>query len=334
MKFIPRSWNAKPGQSLRFRRGQANTRHSSGIISVLAGSTILKLGNFDYLMGANVDFRNKAVSEELKYWARWVMEQVPCTGFRLDAVKHIPAWFYKDWIEHIQDVANEPLFIAAEYWSFETEKLQEYINQVEGKTLLFDAPLHMNFHQASKAGSDYDLSKIFDNSLVLADPWHAVTIVANHDTQPLQSLEAPVEAWFKPLAYALILLREQGVPTIFYPDLFGAHYEDEGGDGEMHQVDMPVIPELEGLIRARQQFGWGAQTDYFDHPNCVAFSRSGTAEKPGCIVIMSNGEAGKNRFQWEKDMPGKYGMTIWDINPIPLRRTTPAAPCFAVMQAA
>lgn len=293
-----------------------------------------ELGNFDYLMGANVDFRNKAVSEELKYWARWVMEQVPCTGFRLDAVKHIPAWFYKDWIEHIQDVANEPLFIVAEYWSFETEKLQEYINQVEGKTLLFDAPLHMNFHQASKAGSDYDLSKIFDNSLVLADPWHAVTIVANHDTQPLQSLEAPVEAWFKPLAYALILLREQGVPTIFYPDLFGAHYEDEGGDGEMHQVDMPVIPELEGLIRARQQFGWGAQTDYFDHPNCVAFSRSGTAEKPGCIVIMSNGEAGKNRFQWEKDMPGKYGMTIWDINPIPLRRTPPAAPCFAVMQAA
>jgi len=157
-----------------------------------------ELGNFDYLMGANVDFRNKAVSEELKYWARWVMEQVPCTGFRLDAVKHIPAWFYKDWIEHIQDVANEPLFIVAEYWSFETEKLQEYIHQVEGKTLLFDAPLHMNFHQASKAGSDYDLSKIFDNSLVLADPWHAVTIVANHDTQPLQSLEAPVEAWFKP----------------------------------------------------------------------------------------------------------------------------------------
>jgi len=264
-----------------------------------------ELGNFDYLMGANVDFRNKAVSEELKYWARWVMEQVPCTGFRLDAVKHIPAWFYKDWIEHIQDVANEPLFIVAEYWSFETEKLQEYINQVEGKTLLFDAPLHMNFHQASKAGSDYDLSKIFDNSLVLADPWHAVTIVANHDTQPLQSLEAPVEAWFKPLAYALILLREQGVPTIFYPDLFGAHYEDEGGDGEMHQVDMPVIPELEGLIRARQQFGWGAQTDYFDHPNCVAFSRSGTAEKQGCIVIMSNGEAGEKQISMGEGYAGK-----------------------------
>ncbi|PZD58400.1 alpha-amylase, partial [Pantoea ananatis] len=264
-----------------------------------------ELGNFDYLMGANIDFRNNAVSEELKYWARWVMEQVPCTGFRLDAVKHIPAWFYKAWIDHVQEVANEPLFIVAEYWSFETDKLQEYIHQVDGKTMLFDAPLHMNFHQASKAGSAYDLSKIFDNSLVLADPWHAVTIVANHDTQPLQSLEAPVEAWFKPLAYALILLREQGVPTVFYPDLFGASYQDEGGDGDVHQVDMPVIPELEGLIRARQLFGWGAQTDYFDHPNCVAFSRSGTAEKPGCVVIMSNGEAGEKHIAMGEGYAGK-----------------------------
>ncbi|MFP1495627.1 hypothetical protein ACLB1Q_02310 [Escherichia coli] len=38
-----------------------------------------------------------------------------------------------------------------------------------------------------------------------------MTLVANHDTQPLQALRAPVEPWFKPLAYALILLRENGI---------------------------------------------------------------------------------------------------------------------------
>lgn len=68
-----------------------------------------ELGNFDYLMGANIDFRNHAVTEELKYWSRWVREQLPATtGFRLDAVKHIPAWFYKEWIEHVQEVAESP----------------------------------------------------------------------------------------------------------------------------------------------------------------------------------------------------------------------------------
>jgi hypothetical protein len=27
------------------------------------------MGNFDYLMGENIDFRNHAVTEEIKYWA-------------------------------------------------------------------------------------------------------------------------------------------------------------------------------------------------------------------------------------------------------------------------
>jgi len=252
-----------------------------------------EMGNFDYLMGENIDFRNHAVTEEIKYWARWVMEQTGCDGFRLDAVKHIPAWFYKEWIEHVQEVAPKPLFIVAEYWSHEVDKLQEYIDRVEGKTMLFDAPLQMKFHEASKQGSAYDMSQIFNGTLVEADPFNAVTLVANHDTQPLQALEAPVEAWFKPLAYALILLRENGVPIVFYPDLFGASYDDTGGDGETHHVDMPVIDNLERLILARQRFAHGVQTLYFDHPNCIAFSRSGTEELPGCVVVLSNGDEGE-----------------------------------------
>ncbi len=101
---------------------------------------------------------------------------------------------------------------------------------------------------------------IFTGTLVEADPFHAVTLVANHDTQPLQALEAPVEPWFKPLAYALILLRENGVPSVFYPDLYGASYEDSGENGETCRVDMPVINQLDRLILARQRFAHGIQT--------------------------------------------------------------------------
>ncbi len=266
-----------------------------------------ELGNFDYLMGENIDFRNHAVTEELKYWARWVMEQTQCDGFRLDAVKHIPAWFYKEWIEHVQEVAPKPLFIVAEYWSHEVDKLQTYINQVEGKTMLFDAPLQMKFHEASRQGRDYDMSQIFTDTLVEADPFHAVTLVANHDTQPLQALEAPVEPWFKPLAYALILLRENGVPSVFYPDLYGAHYEDTGGDGEIYPIDMPIIEQLDELILARQRFAHGVQTLFFDHPNCIAFSRSGTDEDPGCVVVLSNGDDGEKTI----NLGANYGNKTW-----------------------
>lgn len=266
-----------------------------------------EMGNFDYLMGANIDFRNHAVTEEIKYWARWVLEQTHCDGFRLDAVKHIPAWFYKEWINHVQDVAPQPLFIVAEYWAHEVDKLRQYIDQVDGNTMLFDAPLHMKFHEASLQGRHYDMRQIFNDTLVDADPFHAVTLVANHDTQPLQALEAPVEPWFKPLAYALILLRENGVPCVFWPDLFGASYEDTGGDGETYHIDMPIIEKLDQLILARQRFAHGVQTLWFDHPNCIAFSRSGTAEEPGCVVIMSNGDDGEKRLTLGEN----YGNKVW-----------------------
>ncbi|NDL61749.1 alpha-amylase [Acerihabitans arboris] len=256
-----------------------------------------ELGNYDYLMGANIEFRNPAVAAELAHWGRWVMNETHCTGFRLDAVKHIPAWFYKDWIDHIQDAAGQPMFIIAEYWSHKTEILLQYLEQVDGKTMLFDAPLQMNFHRASTQGAEFDLSQVFADTLVAADPAHAVTLVDNHDTQPLQSLEAPVQPWFKPLAYALILLREQGVPTVFYPDLFGASYADTGNDGEIHAIEMPAIPELEALIRARRLYAHGRQTDYFDDAHCVAFRRHGTDRLPGCVVVMSNSGEGEKKLE-------------------------------------
>ena len=58
----------------------------------------------------------------------------------------------------------------AEYWSHEVDKLQTYIDQVEGKTMLFDAPLQMKFHEASRMGRDYDMTQIFTGTLVEADP--------------------------------------------------------------------------------------------------------------------------------------------------------------------
>lgn len=94
-------------------------------------------------------------------------------------------------------------------------------------------PLHYNFHWASKAGSDYDMGSILNKTLVKENPLLAVTIVENHDTQPLQSLESLVESWFKPLAYAIILLRDQGYPCVFCADYDGAHYKGKGYENWM-----------------------------------------------------------------------------------------------------
>lgn len=262
-------------------------------------------GNYDYLMGADVEFRNEAVTEELKFWGRWLLDSVPCDGFRLDAVKHIPSWFYSQWLDHLREHSGRELFTVAEYWSPEVGALENYLNETEHKVMLFDSVLHKKFHHASKSGNAYDLSTIFADTLVAIAPENTVTLVANHDTQPLQSLEAPVEPWFKPLAYALILLREQGVPSVFYPDLFGATYTDKGDDEQDHEIIMPIIPELEKLLEARQRFANGAQHDYFDDPQCIAFVRDGTGEAPGCVVVLTNGDVAAKHVQLTEGLAGR-----------------------------
>ena len=45
----------------------------------------------------------------------------------------------------------------------------------------FDVPLHHNFHEASKAGADYDLRTILKNTITQVRPGDAVTFVDNHE---------------------------------------------------------------------------------------------------------------------------------------------------------
>ncbi|MDP3551097.1 MAG: alpha-amylase [Novosphingobium sp.] len=249
-----------------------------------------ELGNFDYLMGADVEFRNPSVQEELKFWGRWIAEQLPVAGFRLDAAKHIPAWFFRDWVGHIRDTVNADALVIAEYWHPDQEALKAYLEKVDHQLMLFDVGLQHSFHHASRAGAEFDLRTIFDGSLVSAMPDHAVTMIGNHDTQPLQSLETPVEPWFKPLAYALVLLREQGLPCVFHADLYGADYRDVGGDRNEHDINLPAIGCLPALLEARRQFAHGPQTELIDEDSsCIGFVRHGTAEQPGCVVVLANG---------------------------------------------
>jgi alpha-amylase len=255
----------------------------------------LEKGNFDYLMGCDLDMRNSEVQGELKYWGEWVYDTTHVDGFRFDAVKHVSAGFFPGWLEHVRHHAKRDLFAVGEYWSYEVETLNNFIAITEGKVDLFDAPLHLNFHLASQAGQDYDLSQIFDNTLVKDQPTLAVTFVDNHDSQPLQSLESIVEAWFKPLVYALILLRQEGYPCIFYGDYYGAHYKDWGKDGNEYEIWMESHQwVLDKFLFARQTYCYGDQLDYFDHPNTIGWTRLGDEEHSGGMaVVLSNGEDGR-----------------------------------------
>ena len=154
-------------------------------------------------------------------------------------------------------------------------------------------PLHFNFRDAAKGGRDYDLRRIFDGTLVKENPLVAVTFVDNHDSQPGQSLESWVMDGFKPLAYAVILLREHGYPWVFYGDYFGSPGDAEGRNKLTSNRKL-----IDDFLRARTRFTSGEQHDYFDHPTCVGWLWTGDATRPGGLaVVMSTGDAGTKRMK-------------------------------------
>ena len=266
-----------------------------------------EMGNFDYLLGADIEFRNPNVTEELKYWGKWYVETTGVDSFRLDAVKHISVKFYKEWLDYLNQTFNKEFFTIAEYWSNDLNFLHEYLDAIENRVQLFDVPLHHNFYEASKQGKDYSLPDIFNGTLVQSRPQSAVTFVDNHDTQPGQSLESFVDYWFKPHANALILLRYQGIPCVFYASYYGTSYEANG-----QTVELATVPHLYKMLKLRQQFLEGEQVDYFDHPNVIAWAIKGTEEneQSGLAVVLSNNEDGFKEMNLGKHNAGKNFVDI------------------------
>lgn len=254
----------------------------------------LEKGNFAYLMGCDLDFQNKEVREEALRWGKWYLDTTRVDGFRLDAIKHIAAWFFPEWLDSLEKYVGRDLFVVGEYWLSDINALHWYISSVGGRMAVFDVPLHYNFHAASRAGGRYDMRRILDGTLMLQRPTHAVTFVENHDSQPLQALESAVEPWFKPLAYAIILLRAEGYPCIFYPDYYGSEYEDFGRDGRRHRVTLHSHKFLiDCFLHARREYAHGPQYDYFDHWNRIGWTRLGDRDHPKAMaVLMSDGPGG------------------------------------------
>ena len=251
-----------------------------------SGAVDEEYGNYDYLMGADIDFKNPEVVEECTKWGKWYLETTHVDGFRLDAVKHIDANFYKNWLKEMRKSSGDELFTVGEYWSGDVSKLHRYITETDGEMSLFDVPLHYHLEAASK-DENYDLSKLFDETLVKENPLKAVTFVDNHDTQPGQSLQSFVERWFKPAAYSIILLKADGYPCVFYGDYYGIPHDN-----------FEPIQELKTIIELRKEKAYGAQHDYIDNPDYIGWTREGDDQhiKSGLAVVISNSCDGEKRM--------------------------------------
>ncbi len=276
--------------------------------------------NYDYLLGMDIEFRNPDVINELTEWGKWFINETGIDGFRLDGLKHIHKYFFPGWIEEMKRHAGKELFVVGEYWDQDPAAIEEFSDDINGIIRLFDIPLHFAFAEASKHRSSYDLRQLRDKSLAARQPLHTVTFVDNHDTQPCRNEQALIHSWFRPLAYTYILLRNDGVPCVFYPDLYGASYTDKNEKGHEIHTNLTPVPILEKLLKARRDLAYGPQHDYWEKENVIGWTRAGDSEYPlsGLAAVISNGMAGilemsmgeQNAGRILKDMCGNISKTI------------------------
>jgi alpha-amylase len=224
----------------------------------------------------------------MKAWGEWFIKTFNLDGIRLDAVKHISADYMREWIGHVRYTSGKNLFAVAEYISSTTGPLHNYITEVTAKgdypqsACLFDFPLSFKFREASKKGEDYDLRNLFQNTLVAEQPALAVTFIENHDYEFGRAFNSHVEEWFKPLAYAFILLREAGFPCIFFPDYYGSVSVDS------HQGYHSGREYLDLLLKLRKQFALGEEKQYAEE-NVAGWVRLGFVDgAKGAMAVVIN----------------------------------------------
>jgi alpha-amylase len=252
----------------------------------------------DYVIGADHDMDVSEVRDDLFNWGVWILDETDADGFRFDAAGHVRPFFFKDFLGYVRSQrqkSNKEVFAVGEYFEGgSTAPLHEFLMQTSSSMSLFDFPLQAKFHNASISNpkNAFDLRILSYDTLSSQQPTLAVTFVENHDTQPLSAADGcQVADWFKPLAYAYILLREQGYPTIFIADWEGAKYENN-----KVKVDMPSHkPLLKRMLAARKHYAYGPQLDYIDYRNTIGWTRLGTGNigseippKP-MAVLMTNG---------------------------------------------
>lgn len=291
-------------------------------------------GNHDYLMFSNIYYAHPDARRDVMQWGQWMVQNTGVRGFRLDAAAHIPRKFIREWIASVQHSDTQRhrrnVFVVGEVWSPKAKGLLEWLDAVTppGSPLLahaFDTPLLYSFSRVSedvrKGSRNADLRTLLSGpgqsgkqALITLRPEQAITFVTNHDTQPGQASHTPMGSTIKTLFYAFILLRQEGHPSVFWGDLYGTL--GDKAQGPACQIPRGISSSdtrsgLPSLMLARKLFAYGTQRDYIDSMSCIGWTRAGTYDRPGCVVVMSIGPA--EEWTIKKMAAGKPGERWIDI---------------------
>ena len=228
----------------------------------------------DYLMGADLDYANKMIREDVKDWGEWIVNEIDFDGFRFDASKHVDNGFLHDFIEKVNNSTEKDLFFIGEAWVNDAEHLINYLEVVDQQKLhVFDFPLRVSFVDMMRG--ELDMRWLGEKGLINQENYRhrAVTFVENHDTERDGVNEYGTEAILqrKLQAYCYILMRRDGVPTVFWKDYY------------VHGLK----EKIDKLIQLRKQYAYGDAYESEENDELTySYIRTGDEEHPGSGLVM------------------------------------------------
>lgn len=214
----------------------------------------------------SLDHTNETVSRHLRAYVEKIA-QMGCNGVRWDAAKHVPRWFFEEYLNEWVD--GHDFFRVGEVFDGDVGFLESY---VDTGMSCFDYPLFFTMQDAFRPDGDFQWLQgtiEHDDCLLGRDAYHTMTFVSNHDESA-----PPLER----LAYAFVLTAP-GYPVV---------YSNHAIDGEGVDYTAPWLQNLVWIKRTLangEQFVRHADHDLFVH------------ERFGSLLAGLN-KAGTERTEW------------------------------------
>ena len=233
----------------------------------------------DLLMGADLDYNDTKVKEDVIKWGKWIINDLKFDGFRLDAAKHIDNGFISYFINKIDNNSKKKVFFGGEAWIEDQDTLVDYLKQIDVDNFnVFDYPLRAKF--VNMKNRNIDMNTFKNSGLVNQEGYkdNAITFVDTHDTDRDQ-LDDNIESisHYKYQAYCYILMREEGLPTVYWKDYF----------------TRKMSKNLNNLIKARKNYAYGKGFESkATDKKTYCYIREGIDQKTGLVMLITIDKSG------------------------------------------
>ncbi len=214
-------------------------------------------------------------------------------GFRLDAVKNVPADFWNKFSSEVHDYAGKDFFLVGECFDGEPSKLNKY--QKGDMDSLFDYPLHFTMVETfAKDGSMRNIAnRLAECDAKYDHPEMMSVFLDNHDTPRFLSVADGNRDKMKlALSFAMTINR---IPTIYY----GTEVGMDGGCDIMGEIenrndmewnkDPDMLNYFKTLSSVRNNniaMREGTQLEMWQDDKILAFSRNHPEQE--AVVILNN----------------------------------------------